>query len=327
MEKQYRIADGRFIEAIEEPGPIKVFVMPDGAEKTRLIDFYKLDEHTLNSALDPEEISRLELEPEHIAVILKRPRNYSSEDNLLYRITSIGIFLFKDKIIVIMSEDVSLLEGKQTMKLYSLHDVFLRIISAIIGHFLAHLRVINMLSESIEQKINASMGNKYLLNMFTLEKSLVYYLNGISSNVAVIDKIKYHSPKIGMSQENLEMLDDIIIENAQCMKQAEVYSNILTGLMDARGSIVNNNQNVLIRRLTLISVVFLPLNLIAGIGGMSEFTMMTLGIPWPISYSLFSVALTILGFVMYFAIRRMGFEKKPKERRGRLFSKRKLPDM
>ena len=98
------------------------------------------------------------------------------------------------------------------------------------------------------------MENRYLLNLFTLEKSLVYYLNAINSNGMVIEKIRHNAAKIGFSQESLELLDDIIIENDQCLKQAEIYSNILTGLMDARGSIVSNNLNVLMKTLNIITV-------------------------------------------------------------------------
>ncbi len=313
MHKHYAIAEGKLVESVDNKGPIIAYVSPDPAEKMALIDTYKLDEHTLNSALDPDELSRLEMEPEHIAVILKRPKNYCSEDNLLYRVTSIGMFLFKDALIVVMSEDIPLLEGKLTNKLFAINEVFLRIISSIIGHFLAHLKVINMISDSIEQKINSSMENKYLFNMFTLGKSLVYYLNGISSNVSVIEKIKSHSSKFGFSQENIEVLDDIIIENAQCFTQAQVYSNIISGLMDARGSIVNNNLSLLIKRLTIINIIFMPISLIAGMGGMSEFSMMTKDIPWPVSYSLFSIGLAIIGFITYLFIRNMGFEKKTKK--------------
>ena len=73
-------------------------------------------------------------------------------------------------------------------------------------------------------------------------------------------------------------------------RQADIYSSVLSGLMDARGTIVNNNMNVLLKNLTLINIVFLPLNLIASIGGMSEWSMMTQGLDWRISYSLFSSA-------------------------------------
>jgi len=70
-------------------------------------------------------------------------------------------------------------------------------------------------------------------------------------------------------------------------------------LMDASVGFININQNKVVKRLTTVSVIFLPLNVLAGIGGMSEFTMMTEGMPWPVSYSLFSVGLVIVGWLTY----------------------------
>jgi magnesium transporter len=211
-----------------------------------------------------------------------------------------------------MSEKIQIFEGKQFLKVKTFSDILIKILYGTISHFLEHLKVINMISEEIEQKINTSMSNKYLINMFTLEKSLVYYLDGIHSNTKVIDKLKINANKIGFNAENIEMLEDIIIESQQCQKQAEIYLNILTGLMDARGSIVNNNLSVLIKRLTIINIIFMPLNLLASIGGMSEYSMMTHGINWKISYSLFPVGLVMIGIMTYsimsFIIRRLGTE-------------------
>jgi magnesium transporter len=85
----------------------------------------------------------------------------------------------------------------------------------------------------------------------------------------------------------------------------------MTGLMDARGNIVNNNMNVLLKNLTIINVVFLPLNLIASIGGMSEFSVMTQGIPWPVSYFLFCVAMVALGVATWKALNRRIERRKP----------------
>ncbi len=73
--------------------------------------------------------------------------------------------------------------------------------------------------------------------------------------------------------------------------------------MDATVGFINVNQNKDLKRLTVISVVFMPLNLLAGIGGMSEFTMMTHGIPWPIAYSGFTIGLITIGWITYFGLR------------------------
>lgn len=74
-------------------------------------------------------------------------------------------------------------------------------------------------------------------------------------------------------------------------------------LMDAAVGFININQNKVVKRLTVVSVVFMPLNVLAGIGGMSEFSMMTQGIAWPISYSIFTVGLVIVGWLTFAMLR------------------------
>ena len=254
MLKRYLLSDNKVVETDDQQGQILVFINPDEAERKHMLDDYRLDEHTLNSALDPDELARLEFEPEHVALIFKRPKNYSSKDQFLFKVASVGVFLFKDRVIVLLSEDVPIFSGKLFQKVSSLQDLCLRMIGRTIYHYLEHLKVINMITDSLEQKINTSMENKYLLNLFTLEKSLVYYLSAISSNAMLIEKIKNSAAKLGLTQDNLELLDDITIENNQCNKQAEIYSNILASLMDARASIVGNNLNILMKTLNIITI-------------------------------------------------------------------------
>jgi len=74
-------------------------------------------------------------------------------------------------------------------------------------------------------------------------------------------------------------------------------------LMDAAVGFININQNKVIKRLTVVSVIFMPLNILASIGGMSEFTMMTQGIPWPLSYSLFTLGLVVVGWLTFVILR------------------------
>ncbi|MGE5680778.1 MAG: CorA family divalent cation transporter, partial [Bacillota bacterium] len=101
------------------------------------------------------------------------------------------------------------------------------------------------------------------------------------------------------------VLEDLIIEGNQCYKQAEIYSTILSGLMDARGNLVNNNMNILLKKLTIINVIFLPLNLIASIGGMSEFSAITQGVPWQISYSMFALGMILIGWLTAVILNRL----------------------
>jgi magnesium transporter len=302
MVNYYKIENNKLRECPKEESLVMLYVSPIAVEINDLIQNYHIDDHDISSSLDPNELSRLEFEDDYTLLILKRPQNYCAPDNLLFKVNSVGIFLQKDRMIVIMAEKIQLFEGKLFTKIKTLSDVLIKLLYGTISHFLEHLKVINLVSEELEQKINTSMNNKYLLNMFTLEKSLVYYVDGITSNVKVINKIKHNAQKIGFTADNIETLEDIIVENEQCQKQAEIYLNILTGLMDARSSIVNNNVNVLIKRLTIINIIFMPLTLLTSIGGMSEYTVMMQGLGFGAvaAYILLLIGLVGVGFLTYF---------------------------
>ena len=73
--------------------------------------------HTLNSALDPDELSRIEYEEKPRRThFLNGPKNYCAADQMLFRTSSMGFFLFKDKLIIISSEEIQWLGGKTSGK-------------------------------------------------------------------------------------------------------------------------------------------------------------------------------------------------------------------
>ena len=269
MLRHYEIVNNKIEETADEKSPILMSVNPDEKEKRFLIDTYCLDEHTLNSALDPDEPARLECEPNHIAIVFKRPKNYSGADQLLFKATTVGVFFFGEFLIIVLGEDTNLFEGKPFSKVSSPREVLLKLIYRSIFHFLEHLKIINLLSDEVEQKIHRAMENRFLINLFTLQKSLVYYQNAINSNSGLIEKVRHNSARIGFTTEESELLEDILIENNQCYRQAEVYSNILASLMDARASIVSNNLNVLMKTLNIITISIMMPTLVVSIFSMN----------------------------------------------------------
>jgi len=309
MIKRFELQNGSLLASESENSLVQVYINPDQTEKNSLLTQYDLDEHTLSSALDPDEISRVEFSPDYLSIIWKRPMNYSAQDNFVFNVTAVGLFLFKERLIIVLNEDTPLfLTGiRQLPKMNSLLDVILNFLYKTIHHYLEHLKVIKMISRDLQKKINTSMENKHLIQMFSLSESLVYYLNAINANNVVLVRLRNHFEKTNFPSETIELIDDIIIENNQCYKQAEIYSTIFSGLMDARGTLVNNNMNVLLKNLTIINVVFLPLNLIASIFGMSEFSMITQKYDWRISYSFFFISMILIGWLTAYFLGKMNF--------------------
>jgi len=257
MVKLYNIIDSRVTECVGGKENIAVYINPDQKESKHLIDHYQIDEHTLLSALDPDELSRIEIESNHVALILKAPVNYLAEHAFEFLVSSMGMFLFENILIIVMAEDLPVFDNKTFSRVSRLAETMLKTVNYTIFRFLEHLRVIDMVSEELGEKISTSMENTYLLNLFALEKSLVYYQNAINSNSVLIKKMKIYTQRIGFTVDDTELLDDIAIENNQCYKQAEIYSNILASMMDARVSIVNNNLNILMKKLTMITIAIM----------------------------------------------------------------------
>lgn len=305
MLKRYVIQSSALVESNDENSELAVFVNPDTDESDMISKKYNIDKHTLESALDPDEVSRIELDGDDIFIIWKRPKNYVSTDNFLFGVSSIGLFFFSEKLIIVLPEEIPLFDAKPQYHISGLWDVIINFLFNSIKHYLEHIKAIRLISREIQIKINTSMENEYLIQMFNLSESLIYYINAISSNQAVLNKLRSYFEKLSSMQDKAELLEDISIENNQCLKQAEIYSMVLSGLMDARGNIINNNMNLLIKNLTIINIIFLPLNLLASIGGMSEYSMMTMGIDWRITYGVFLLAMVVIGWITFKILNRI----------------------
>ncbi|MGE0387310.1 MAG: magnesium transporter CorA family protein [Gammaproteobacteria bacterium] len=307
MIQRYALSGGELQPVDTERAPIEICINPDEAERRRIKDEFHLDDHELTSALDPDEVSRLEIHGDHLLVIWKQPRNYSVEDAFFFDVGSLGLVLAGERLLILATEQPTLggLTPRPAAPPGTAFEVVLRLLLNSVHHYLGHLKVIKMIARELQQKINTSLENEHLIRMFNLSESLVFFVNAIHSNGAVLARLRNHAERQGMPAPIVAALEDLVIENNQCYKQAEIYSNVYSALMDARGNLVNNNMNVLLRNLTVINVVFLPLNLIASIGGMSEFSMMTAGIDWRISYSLFCAAMVAVGWLTAVLLRRV----------------------
>ena len=302
MLQKYSVQNGRIVQGDEGSIQVEVYIMPDEAERTRLIDEYEMNEHTIASSIDPDETPRIEFEDNHTAVILKYPKNYSADDNFLFRVKSMGIFVFASRVVIIIDEYVPLFTGKIANNVHTVQDVIMKTLLLTIRHFESHLRVINMCSDELEHAIVSSYDGKELLNMFTLEKGLVYYVNALNGNRRVIERMRAAALKLGFTGENIELLEDISIENRQFLDQAEVYSQVLSGMMDARASMVNNNLNVMMKNMNAITIAIAVPSFIAAVGGMSEFSVI-FGTNYKVTYSIFTLLMILIGIITFWLIK------------------------
>jgi magnesium transporter len=120
---------------------------------------------------------------------------------------------------------------------------------------------------------------------------------------------------------------DIYDHLAKFFEAIEIYREMITSLMEIYLSVLNNRMTVvanrtnrIVRRLTLINTIFMPLTLLAGIGGMSEWSMMTNPKNWKIAYPAFLLLMVIIGIMNYFLLKRL-------EARDRANAEKDLADL
>ena len=132
------------------------------------------------------------------------------------------------------------------------------------------------------------MRNEEIIQLLNLEKSLVYFSTSLKSNEVTLEKIM-RGRIIRLYEEDEDLLEDVIIEVKQAIEMCSIYSNTLSGTMDAVSSIISNNLNNVMKVLTSLTIIMTIPNIIFGMYGMN-----VSGLPFPT----FSTAIAMAAVLM-----------------------------
>ena len=231
----------------------------------------------LTDSLDIDERSRYEIEEDVRLIVVNTPiLNESEEANeAIYVTVPIGIILTVDYIITIASHENPVLEMflNNKVKNFKPDDeklFVLQILEQNVYRFLTCLKKLNLKRNLIEKELYDSSRNKELRQLLNVEKSLVYFVNTLSSNELMKMKMKRTDfLRLRSDEFSTDLFEDIIIDNSQALEMANVYTTILNGTMEAYASIISNNLNVVIQRWTLVTIILMVPTLVASLYGMN----------------------------------------------------------
>lgn len=144
----------------------------------------------------------------------------------------------------------------------------LKIFEKIIQTYMEFLKEINQRRNILEQKLYAANQNEQLLQLMRIQKSLVYFVTALRSNEMLLMKIE-RTNFLGLNDQETEFLNDLIVDNSQALEMANIYTNILSSSLDAFASIIANNQNEVLKRLSVITIVLTLPVLVSSIYGMN----------------------------------------------------------
>jgi len=257
----YYTSIGSRLEKIDnhENGCWVSMINPSNAELQEMSSFYELDPDVLKAALDTYERSRIETDENYTMVLVNIPTIEEHNETELYTTIPLSIIVTKEAVITVCSEDTPILRHFLSVKVrdfftYMKSRFILQVLYRTATLYLQYLSNIDRKSDEVENKLHKSTKNHELIELLKLEKSLVYFTTALRSNEAVLEKL-FRYDVIKKYPDDSDLLDDVIVENKQAIEMANIYSGILSGMMDAFASVISNNLNIVMKVLAIITVV------------------------------------------------------------------------
>jgi magnesium transporter len=261
----------------------------------------------LTDSLDIDERSRYEVEDNVRLIVIKTPteNNSFNESDAHYITIPICIILTHQQIVTVNSFEngamKKFLNNLRNRNFYSRKMMVLKVFERVVANFMDYLKEINQRRNLLEQKLYDSNRNEELLELVRIQKSLVYFVTSLRSNEMLMIKIE-RTNMLHLNEEEREFLNDLIVDNSQALEMANIYTNILSSTLDAFASIISNNLNNVMKRLTIITIVLTVPVLISSIFGMN--------IPNPFEGSSHSFYYVIIASVLLSIVLSMYFVRK-----------------
>ena len=227
----------------------------------------------LKAALDEEESPRIESDNGNTLILIDLPEIIPDGDDKIYSTIPLGILINEDYIVTVCLRDNVVIDDFRNGRIAGCNTLkrtrfLLQVLYKNSQYFLRYLRAIDRKTNAVEDSLHKSMKNKELIELLGIEKSLVYFSTSLKANEVVLEKIMKFK-QIKMYEDDADLLEDVIIENKQAIEMANIYSNILSGMMDAFASIINNNMNRIMKILASVTIILSIPTMIASFFGMN----------------------------------------------------------
>ncbi len=228
-------------------------------------------------SLDTDEKSRYDFDDNVKLIVIKTPiiNHAQTDDSSAYITIPIGIILHPDCIITISRFQNPVLDSFINNSIKKITpeqqvDFVLLLFARCIFYFLQYLKEINVRRNQIEREVLTSNLNDELKQLLDIQKSLVYFVTSLRSNELLLLKIqRTHFLITEQNEELKDILDDVIIDTSQALEMANVYTTIMNSSAETYSSIISNNLNIVLKRLTSITIILMIPTLVASLWGMN----------------------------------------------------------
>lgn len=296
------------LEEFEEGAWINL-INPTEEEVHHVSESLNLDADYIKAALDEEESSRIENDEGCTLIVVDIPIAEVNGKSAKYITIPLGIIINDKYIITVCLKENQITKEFIEKKIkgfctFKKTRFFLQILYKNATKYLFYLKQIDKLSHLIEGKLHKSTKNKELIQLLELEKSLVYFSTSLKANEIVLEKM-LRTESVKSYPDDAELLEDTIIENKQAIEMAKIYSDILSGTMDAFASVISNNLNIVMKFLASVTIVMAIPTMVASYFGMNVPVPMTSN---PIAFPIIvTISITLCAAAALFMARKKMF--------------------
>lgn len=284
-------------------------INPTDDELEDIAAFSGISEDMLTAALDEQERARAEFDDGNYMYIIDCPVIEEGDSGDVYSTLPLAI-IYNSKCVVTVSLKGNpvlkdFITGRQAVKTDKPVHFTLSFMLGNAKRFLNVLTQIDRKSRRVQTELSKTLRNEEIAQLLDLENSLVYISTSLNSNYGVQEKLS-KAEAVASHEDYQDLYDDVAIESKQAMEMCNIYKDILTVTMDAYGSMISNNTNDNMKKLTIITVLIAIPTMIAGFWGMN------VTVPWQTSaedtstvwfWLVIAITLAVTAIVAYILIK------------------------
>ncbi|MEW6092865.1 MAG: magnesium transporter CorA family protein [Chloroflexota bacterium] len=250
MVEQEKFINGSWIKAID----------PTADEIARLVE-WGIHPDLINYSLDKDEIARMERDEDedYVFILLRIPIFQGATHDIPYATAPVGIIIKSNLVATIgkFDSDIfrTLSNGKYRLLRTAKRFRFaLYIFLETATRYLAYVREVNKIVDSLEDQLQKSTRNREVLELLKYQKSLTYFATALRSNEVMMERLQ-KMRMFNQYEEDQDLLEDVITENQQAIQMVNTSTEILSSMMDAFASIISNNLNVVMKALAALTII------------------------------------------------------------------------
>lgn len=245
---------------------------PTSDELASLSKMTKIDLDVFEDCLDESERSRVESE-DYVLIVYRAPY-YEDGDTVTI---PVGFIIKKNIVITICKKSVKSVEQLTKLVTYGrgkfifkrdIPGIVFSVIDKINEEYLGVINRVGDTSDFIEEKI-FDISKENVQKILSLNTTLAYFHSALSANIEVMKILRKGYIKPFRGSECTELFDDLYHDTMELIDAENIQRDIINNLFDMQSTIVSNELNMVMKKITAIAAIVMVPTLISGIYGMN----------------------------------------------------------